>query len=833
MNHSRYMTRAKDPSTTCADMTADAPALLTCHVMSRHMSYHTCRYITHPFPSTAHHCTALPALHGGPRSAFLLSCLFVVRSLDTDNKSLLSMVPYSNPTPVTSLTTAVGTGRHGNVNVIITSTGPVATPADTHPHRLMTSDTISLRPLSFSSSAAATARRSPTTTNSISPSSPPHTQWRTLLVLLSVLVFTIFVLVGYTADMPVFRTFQLYSSSSTSSSSSRQSSPTILPTTSSDHHQYAFHPHCVHLLAPNAPPNDWKPFNSRSFCVYPRMCFTPRHAVQHTPTLFLPFFHHGTDKRESGHVKPVSKCLLTTANFSLDANESLTERLRQNDVDVCRHVERNVWCAHGTYNQSHYYGICPNIAYSLPSASAFTADRRRRRRSSSSGITEQNEGDIDGDSPVTIVLPPLKHLSNIFHFAQAVVPIFHMAVNLPSLLPQLHLQHQDNNEHEKKDVVLLFRGEHPRMFCNWANSVLDAFIQHRLLLSDARSPTWIRSVSIRSTEENFWFHTQFNRTFDLARYLSSDNSQTSESPPYYCTTGTTVLMGERLNINNWIFPNHDNDNVYTWPFTGVNGTVSYGVNSSVPLEALVFRRVLYKQASLKTLLPESLLLSGRVGYTPPKKLLLDLPPLTLSYARRNNGSDPLPGETHPLHGPVRRFSDADEEWFETMLRRIANKHTFTYTRIQPTAQVALAKQTEMFLNSGMIVGLHGANLLNAASAPAFSVLAEIANHETRCYVNGGNAGLAFMSYRPVRTPGQDESKCPRKGELGFLCRLHKAWRPVVIDQGRDRQMIESMVEHGVRHVKRLHKRFGGLGGVPVVYDAERAVYWIDWKQARR
>lgn len=78
------------------------------------------------------------------------------------------------------------------------------------------------------------------------------------------------------------------------------------------------------------------------------------------------------------------------------------------------------------------------------------------------------------------------------------------------------------------------------------------------------------------------------------------------------------------------------------------------------------------------------------------------------------------------------------------------------THVLQESNTSFSEQVDMYKKSGIVVGIHGANLVNVMFMHAFSALVELANDNTVCYIRGMNSGLAYWHYVPRRVATVEE-----------------------------------------------------------------------------
>lgn len=382
---------------------------------------------------------------------------------------------------------------------------------------------------------------------------------------------------------------------------------------------------------------------------------------------------------------------------------------------------------------------------------------------------------------VAVVIPAYPHHYNIFHYGFSIAQTMHFATVLPHLLaawrggpdggqkpkPRAHLQ-----------VTLLFRGQLPTAFGVWQQQ-----LGSQVLLPRFRQ-AGLDVLQILS----------FNDTakMDVSRSYASVNAT---AQGVTCAR-MAVLMGKR-------------SDVFLWPFSRAQTDIATN-GTRVPIEALSFRSFAYGVASVPTGLSRAVLARGAMQAV--GRLVVDLQPRVVGYERRNREGDATEG-VPAQKGSKRRFSGADERWFVSMLREKALAAGMRFVTVQMGENMQLRWQISAYADVGVIAGIPGANLVNTAFMKLFGALVEVANVPFRCYRGSMNSGLWFATYKPMRVASKEESACEDEP-----CASDLNHRRVLVDGGEDRRPLRRLVREGIRHVDGLHRRFGSLGGIPVVYD---------------
>lgn len=533
-------------------------------------------------------------------------------------------------------------------------------------------------------------------------------------------------------------------------------------------------PHCVQIIPSDTSLSSWIPFNSRSFCVHTApVCVSPR-TFTDVPTISF---------------QDPQQIAKSTCNFTSPSVNTLL-RFRKNFT--CDLLYSSVIEAHGKYNITD--PALPERAY-INSINDIPGNRT---------IT-----DLPG---LTIFIPAYPFLNNIFHFTQTIFPAIQAVVNIPTVLNSMG----DTQKHSQLNLV--FRGAHPFQLGHWHGNLSKILIKQRL------KPMGFKKISIHTfDEEDLFFYEMKAREEKDVRTRINDT---------ICSSGTGVLLGKHTSILMWPFSNHDSS--LNWPFIGHEDITRVNSIDYVPYEALALRSALYSEYNMSTKLPSNLDIFQDIGgnktqLQPRKRLILDLPPLHLTYSSRN--TDPKPAKPYilPLTGNTRRLSESDHKWLVETLRKEASKKNFTFRKSEITSKTDFRAQVETFQSSGVVFGLHGANLMNSIFSPPFSAVAEIAPLTYHCYIAGSNSGLNFWSLRP-----QHESTVEEMGGCQFVtdreqCEqwIHRNFRTIKIGEDMDHSQIIEVVAEAMDHVLNLRARFEHIGGIPVHYDAYNGIYRID------
>lgn len=554
------------------------------------------------------------------------------------------------------------------------------------------------------------------------------------------------------------------------------------------------------------------------------MCITPRTRRRHS-VLHIPGAHPDNGARNVRCVRMVPS--LAAHNEGEEEEEKDNVRNRS----VCDVVSNAVRCTHGQYVKTSEHATCAHVRASLPSG---WKEKIREDEENGEGMME--EGDEEEKRRITIVIPAHPWTDNIFHFAQQTVPLFHLLTRLHTFFPDVFISSftstsstndtDVNNTSLPKPVpvpvTLLFRSGNPSARGRWHAGIISA------LNTSALSLTHPLSLRITHWDED-----------NLAGFFTSLTPTASKQPQARKTQcwHRSILLGPRSGTFMWPFASGTTS--VEWPFYPEHANrTTRSVTNVVQGEALLFRSFVYEHVGLDTVINRTELLqryndnnNNNTGEKEKKAVgrctWTDLPSNTIVYARR----DSRPERT------ARRLSEDDETWLLEMLQVEALYHGMGMRIVDSIdmENATFSMQVSHFRYSGVIVGLHGANLMNAVFAPAFSALVEVGNLPLTCYVHGANSGLGYWSYRPSRSGSVAESECGRLGmkeeDAVEKCVSNVNWRKVVLEEkGGDRERIRMMVRQGLRYVKEIRHRFESVGKVAVrLQNLTTDAYEIDWE----
>lgn len=182
-------------------------------------------------------------------------------------------------------------------------------------------------------------------------------------------------------------------------------------------------------------------------------------------------------------------------------------------------------------------------------------------------------------------------------------------------------------------------------------------------------------------------------------------------------------------------------------------------------------------------------------------------PMVVGYARRM-GRDALEGEGGgSLSGNVkagsteRVFTREDEEWFGAMLREEVGRRGVELREFMAVPSETFGQQVRRMAGVGLVVGIHGANLVNGLWVRPWGGLVEVFPYgaASRCYWGGMNGGLRYWSWEAGES--FDAFRCD---ERKLECRLQLRNRNVYLGKEGDRDGVRAMVAHAVDWLKAVH-----------------------------
>lgn len=370
-------------------------------------------------------------------------------------------------------------------------------------------------------------------------------------------------------------------------------------------------------------------------------------------------------------------------------------------------------------------------------------------------------GDVEWLPGLTVFVPAYAYPGNIYHFAVVITTLTHTIDNMDILIAQ----HAENG---------------------------------KLGIGEQLRKTQINFVMHGSQNDNLWqkqllqtmLDTRIQPLFDKVKlYYMSDTYQ-------------DAICGKNSVIHGML------GHVNAWPFRNASDIDIYG--TTVAEDAVNFKRAAYQAFDMSHGLPPQ----GKHG-------VVQLPPLTVGYARRL-GADAVGSNVHAI-GTRRRFREDDEKWFLQMLHNETENAHVRLNVFTTQATDALREQVRNIGQVGFLVGIHGANLVNAIFMQPFGAMLEIfpKGVASSCYVGGSNSGLGYFRFESSDAASAEESGCGNNAR----CMILKRQRLVKIGRAEDRVRLREQVRKGIAHLLNLHRVFPT--GVPVVYNSLVGQYEIN------
>lgn len=159
----------------------------------------------------------------------------------------------------------------------------------------------------------------------------------------------------------------------------------------------------------------------------------------------------------------------------------------------------------------------------------------------------------------------------------------------------------------------------------------------------------------------------------------------------------------------------------------------------------------------------------------------------------------------------RRLTRSGRLWFDTMINDLAGKYGFEIRLVRFSRDMSLREQIELVQDTGVAIGLHGANLVNTMFMPAGAAMFEIFpwRYVRFYYAAGANSGLRYSYHEP-------EAGIDR--HCGFDKRCFMRYRESVIYlSDTDRDSIQRRIENAIKYLVRLHVLFPN-GTIPLQKD---------------
>lgn len=252
--------------------------------------------------------------------------------------------------------------------------------------------------------------------------------------------------------------------------------------------------------------------------------------------------------------------------------------------------------------------------------------------------------------------------------------------------------------------------------------------------------------------------------------------------------------------------------INVWPFA--NDTRIAPDGRSIRAESVRVKEAVYQAAGVA-----SVRMEGGQG----SEVRFRVPPLVVGYARRLGKEDlsDTVGDNVKESSTVRVFTAEDEKWFGEMLREEVEGRGVELREFTTKNTESFEEQVRNVAGLGVVVGIHGANLVNAMFARPFGGLVEIFpfGEHSRCYYAGMNSGLAYWGFEAGDSAGGF-----RCNERVLECRLQYRNREVFLGAGGDREGVRRLVREAVDYLKSLNTWF--RDGVPVELEESSQRYVI-------
>lgn len=176
------------------------------------------------------------------------------------------------------------------------------------------------------------------------------------------------------------------------------------------------------------------------------------------------------------------------------------------------------------------------------------------------------------------------------------------------------------------------------------------------------------------------------------------------------------------------------------------------------------------------------------------------------------------------HNSGRVFGKEDEIWMENMLSEECRRTNVTLEVWETLG--SFEEQVKRAERAGVVVGIHGAKLVNSWFVRPFGGLVEIIpkNVNSTCYVGGSNSGLRYWRWESTEYGHGEECK-PEDDDK--TCRGLNRARGVGIGGKGEKERLRGMVREALEYLKGMHENVEGSGGIQVRYDELKEVYFRD------
>lgn len=150
----------------------------------------------------------------------------------------------------------------------------------------------------------------------------------------------------------------------------------------------------------------------------------------------------------------------------------------------------------------------------------------------------------------------------------------------------------------------------------------------------------------------------------------------------------------------------------------------------------------------------------------------------------------------------RRLTSQGKVWFDDTLVELCEKHQMELVYVRANGTQSLVEQVKDVHGLGMVVGLHGANIVNSMFVPAGGALFEIFpwRYVRFYYAAGGNAGLRYSFHEPE---GGHDRHCSFKSRWCFM--LYRESKILLTNE--DREQIRSRIDTAMSYIAGLHRKY--------------------------
>lgn len=181
---------------------------------------------------------------------------------------------------------------------------------------------------------------------------------------------------------------------------------------------------------------------------------------------------------------------------------------------------------------------------------------------------------------------------------------------------------------------------------------------------------------------------------------------------------------------------------------------------SVPLDAERFKQAVYDVFGITASLPSLLETQDGTTFSEP-------PPFTIGYVRREGK---LGSDGYYRGGAMRKLVTKDENWFMEMLHNETQAYGSKLIIIPAKKRESLKRQVKDIVRAGFVIGIHGANLVNAMFMLFFGVLMEIMpnNATEECYIGSAISSLKYLRMECINQLGLLDSGCHPGGTKPYL-----------------------------------------------------------------